>query len=268
MQAGILVIGNEILDGIVLDTNSNWLETRLNSLGLEMKRSATVRDNLAEIKEGLDFLLDRCSLVITSGGLGPTHDDMTLEAVADAFGLQLHEDEEAARIVKRQYQDLYEIGIVDKPDFTPSRKKMAMIPKGAIPLDNRVGGAPGIRLSLEEAVIFCLPGVPSELKFIFDDSLVPWIKENRDQEYEERIVEFPIRDETVFAPVITKVMKENPKVYIKSMPKTYGTSDVLRVWVSARGENRERMKQRIDRAVQEMAEESGLKPSTPDGQEN
>ncbi|TFF94068.1 competence/damage-inducible protein A [Candidatus Thorarchaeota archaeon] len=267
MRSGILVIGNEVLEGLVLDSNSNWLERRLTALGVQMHRLVTVRDELTEIEKGLRFLIDPCDVIITSGGLGPTHDDMTLKGISRTFDRELCEDFEAAKIVRRQYNDLFERGIVDTPDYTESRKKMALIPQGSVPLDNRVGGAPGIRLGLDNCTIFCLPGVPSEMKFIFDDSVVPWIEENRDEDYEERTVEFPIRDETVFAPVIAKVMKENPRVYIKSMPKSYGTSDVLRVWVSARGKNREGMRESIDRAIREMAEESGLEPSTPDGKE-
>ncbi len=259
LSAGILTIGNEVLDGLVLDTNANWVELRLAALGVNNVRLACVRDDLDEIGRGLDFLLERCNLILTSGGLGPTHDDMTLAAIARRFNLALSESPDALAIVKRQYQSLFDRGIVESPDMTDSRRKMAVLPQGAIPLDNRVGGAPGVMITIDDATIFCLPGVPSELKFIFNDSIVPWIKQNTTHAYVERIVYFPIKDETVFAPVINRVMKKHRGVYIKSMPATYGTSDVLKVWVSARGEKRDDLAGLVDAAIVSLEEESGIK---------
>ena len=107
--------------------------------------------------------------------------------------------------------------------------------------------------------IFCLPGVPSELKFIFDNSIVPWLKENVRVSYYEEIMFFELRDESVFAPFIDNVMTRHPKVYIKSMPATYGTSDVLKVWVSARGDDKEQLRALVAGAVSDLEEASGLK---------
>ena len=99
---GILAIGNEVLDGLVLDTNSNWMELQLVAQGLQMKRLVSVRDEIDEIGEALDFIMSTCDVVITSGGLGPTHDDMTLKAIAVALGLEIVQNEEALKIVERQ----------------------------------------------------------------------------------------------------------------------------------------------------------------------
>ncbi len=258
MNAGILTVGNEVLEGIVLDTNSHWLESRLRIMGVEIIRHATVRDDKSEIAQGLDFLLSCCNLVITTGGLGPTHDDKTLEAIADYFDVNTQEDAAAAEIVKRQYRELYEKGIVDSPEYTEKRAKMARIPEGSSPLDNRVGGAPGVFVKRESISLFALPGVPSEMKFIFEDSVSPWIREHLGGQLMEQVVEFPIKDETVFAPFIDAVMDTHPHIYIKSMPKTYGSSDVLRVWISARGEDKNQLARRIDEAIAELEDVSGL----------
>ena len=107
LKAGILTIGDEVLDGLVLDTNSNLMETRLASLGVEMNRLVSVRDNLSEIGSAIKFLMETCNLVITSGGLGPTHDDMTLKAIAQAFNRALGEDPKALDIVEKQYRNLH-----------------------------------------------------------------------------------------------------------------------------------------------------------------
>ena len=135
---------------------------------------------------------------------------------------------------------------------------MARIPKGAVPLDNRVGGAPGVRLEAGNSTIFSLPGIPSELQFIFKDSVVPWISKRVTQKFYEQVVEFGMHEESTFAPAIDVIMKKHPDVYVKSMPKTYGTSKSLRVWISARGENLEEITEKVRKAIQNLEEETGL----------
>ncbi|MGY5862855.1 MAG: molybdopterin-binding protein [Candidatus Thorarchaeota archaeon] len=258
LRAGILAIGDEVLDGLVLDTNSNWIETRLAPLGVEMNRLVSVRDNLTEIGRALKFLMETCNLVITSGGLGPTHDDMTLKAVAQAFNRNLVEDQKALNMVEKQYRNLHDRGIVDNSEITESRRKMARIPEGSAALNNSVGGAPGVMLEIDNITIFCLPGVPSELKMIFDGSIVPWIQKKGTTEFYERIIEFEMRDESVFSPIIDAVMKMHPGVYIKSMPRTYGTSHVLKVWVSSRGSDKDTVTKIVDDAIRSICHETGL----------
>jgi molybdenum cofactor synthesis domain-containing protein len=259
LRAGILAIGNEVIDGIVLDTNSNWMEQQLIAMGVEMRRVVTVRDEVEEIGKGLKFLCEECDVVITSGGLGPTHDDMTLHSIAIAVDVPLQEDQKAIEIVERQYRTLHEKEIVASPEMTESRLKMARIPQGSTPLDNTVGGAPGVMLEYNGTVIFCLPGVPAELKDIWDRGVKSWILEHVKGSYYERLVEFEVVDESVFAPFITKAMDKHPDVWIKSMPKRYGTTRVMRVWISSRGSDESELKQRVDATLLTLEQESGLK---------
>ena len=148
---------------------------------------------------------------------------------------------------------------MNSPEITESRRKMARIPKGSAALNNTVGGAPGVMLEIDNITIFCLPGVPSELKMIFEGSIVPWIQKKGTSEFYERIVEFEMRDESVFSPVIDIVMKKHPDVYIKSMPRTYGTSHVLKVWVSSRGSDKETVTKTVDDTIRSLCRETGLK---------
>jgi len=262
MTAGLLAIGNELLDGIVLETNCHWMEVRLVALGVNIRRLVSVRDEIDEIEKALQFTREVCDIIITSGGLGPTHDDMTLRAIAEALGREIVENKEAMEMIKRQYRILHDKGIVATPDFTRARRKMAQFPEGAIALDNRIGGAPGIRIHDGNTTIFCLPGVPAELKFIFEDSVIPWIKQNVSQRFYEEIVEFEMRDESMFAPAIDSVMKMIPSVYIKSLPKPYGTSKGMRVWISARGEDENELKKLVKKAISRLEEEAKT-PSKP-----
>lgn len=259
LRAGILAIGNEVIDGIVLDTNSNWMEQQLVAMGVEMRRLVSVRDEVEEIGEGLKFLCQDCDVVITSGGLGPTHDDMTLGSIAKVIGVPLEENEEALTIVERQYKILFDRGIVASPEMSESRLKMARIPRGSLPLDNTVGGAPGVMLEYKQTMIFCLPGVPAELKDIWENGVKAWVLENVKGSYFEKIVEFEVVDESVFAPYIQRVMDSHPEVWIKSMPKRYGTTRIMRVWVSARGDAMRDVNQKVEDAIIALERESGLK---------
>ncbi|MHA2302923.1 MAG: competence/damage-inducible protein A [Candidatus Thorarchaeota archaeon] len=265
MKAGILTIGNEVLDGLVLDTNANWMEVRLTALSAEISRLVAVRDIKEEIGSALDFLIAECELVITSGGLGPTHDDMTLESIAAHLGLRLVENEDALAIVKRQYRMLSDRGIVADSDITEPRKKMTRIPEGSTPLDNSVGGAPGVMIEINNATIFCLPGVPAELKYVFDNSVKPWVQERVSEIYIEKIVEFGFKDESVFAPYIDRAMKKKPGVYVKSMPRRYGSTDVLRVWVSARGDSKQTLEDLVKDTIELLATDSGQNPTYVEG---
>lgn len=257
LTAGFLAIGNELLDGIVLESNCHWMETRLVALGVDIRRLVSVRDEIDEIGKALQFVREVCDVIITSGGLGPTHDDMTLKAIAVALGRKTVEDKKAIEIVKRQYEILHDKGIVAAPDLTEARRKMAQLPEGAIPLNNKVGGAPGVRIHDGETTIFCLPGVPAELKFIFDESVVPWVKENVAQKFYEQLVIFDLKDESVFSPAIDSVMKKFSNVYIKSLPKPYGTSRGIRVWISARGSDDSKIQRDVKDAIVSLEKATG-----------
>jgi molybdenum cofactor synthesis domain-containing protein len=260
LKAGILIIGNEVLDGHVMDTNSNWIENRVTAQSAMIHRLVAIRDDMNEIANGLRFLIDTCDVIIASGGLGPTHDDMTLNAVASALGLPLVENQQALAMVERQYRMLHEHGIVGSPEITEPRRKMALLPEGGLPLENRVGGAPGVMIELDNQVIFCLPGVPAELKDIFSSSVEPWLEKNVTVKYVEKIVEFVWKDESEFAPHIDTVMRKHQGVYIKSMPRKYGTTDVLRVWISARGSQEASLNGLVSAAIGSLAREVGKEP--------
>ncbi len=262
MKAALLTIGNEILEGIIVNTNSAWLARRLTALGVIVDLELTIRDDLAEQKYWFNWLKkNKFDVVISTGGLGPTHDDMTLQGFAEAFGLKLEINPEAYKIVARQYRKFYEQGLLDSPKMTESRTKMARIPIGSIPLDNKVGGAPGVQMKIDNTTFFILPGVPGEMKSIFEESVVPWIKENSEGVYYQKIVEFPTIDETGFSKFEKVAMKKEPRAYIKSMPKVYGTVKTLRVWVSSRQSSLEEAKEAVERAIAALEEASNMKSS-------
>jgi len=143
----MICIGNELLIGKTLNTNANWLAERATALGITVRSITTVRDEIDEIKRAVNHALERKPrFLITTGGLGPTYDDKTLEGLAEALGLRLTVNEKALKMVREKYEAYFKEGRMDRAELTPSRIKMAKIPEGAEPLPNPVGTAPGVHL--------------------------------------------------------------------------------------------------------------------------
>jgi len=215
------VIGNEILNGAVLDTNSNWLADRLYNLGVHLRRITVVRDDLKEISSAIkDAVKRRAEWIITSGGLGPTFDDKTLQGVAIATRRSLALNKEALEMLKERYQKLKELGVVETADLTPARLKMAKLPRGAKPLRNRAGSAPGVLLRYGKSWIACLPGVPAELKDIYTNELEPLIRREA-VTVKRRRVWIIVRGvpESTLSPHIDEALARHRNVYIKSHPQ-------------------------------------------------
>ncbi len=250
---GILVVGNEILDGVILDTNTQWMINRLKPMNYTVAETITVRDDTIEIARALNRMIDDgLGLVITTGGLGPTYDDMTLKGVAEAFSLPMEVNPDALAIVKRQYKAFHEAGVVDNAVITNARRKMAVFPEGAEPLDNKAGGAPGVMLRREGALIVSLPGVPSELKWIFDTPLKPILADRAEGCYTERIINLSARDESMLAPLIDEANKLESDVYIKSMVKSMVDNEkgyIIRLWISCHGDEMEDIKTKVDKVA-------------------
>ena len=169
----LLVIGNEVLAGDVLDTNSHWLCRQLASSGARVIRISVLPDDPAAIADGLRAALSRRpALILTCGGLGPTADDLTLSAVGAALDRPLQESPVAFAMIRDFYALLFARGAVTTPAMTPARTKMAQVPLGSEPLPNAVGAAPGVLFQESETLITCLPGVPAEMKDIFAERVV------------------------------------------------------------------------------------------------
>lgn len=212
-RAWILSIGNELLIGRIVNTNASWLARMLSLLGFEVTRIITVPDKVDDISEELSRGLRRARVIVTTGGLGPTYDDRTLEAVAKALGVGLELNREALEMVREFY---HKKGL----KLTPEREKMAMLPIGAKPLPNPAGAAPGVIIEHGDTVVVSLPGVPAEMKAIFEAYVVPLL---RGLAPPRHIVECSLVIEGVpessLAPALKRLAKENPEAYIKSHPK-------------------------------------------------
>jgi nicotinamide-nucleotide amidase len=166
MNAEIIAIGSELLTPYRLDTNSLWLTDELNKIGIRVIHKAVVGDSPGEMRSSFRHALDRADLIVASGGLGPTDDDRTRETVAELLGRKLHMDEAIVREIQERFRRFART----MPEIN---KRQAMVPEGATVLPNPRGTAPALWLEADGHIIVLLPGVPHELKSIFETEVRP-----------------------------------------------------------------------------------------------
>ncbi|MGI6459808.1 MAG: CinA family nicotinamide mononucleotide deamidase-related protein [Candidatus Hydrogenedentales bacterium] len=169
MQSEIVMIGTELLLGQIVDTNATFLGQVLAENGINLYQKTTVGDNPERIKRALESALARADVVFTSGGLGPTEDDITRECIADVFGRRL---ELRAELVEQLEARFQRIG--RQP--TGNNMKQAYAPEGALALENPNGTAPGLLIEDARGIIIAMPGVPRELKPMLKDWVLPFLR--------------------------------------------------------------------------------------------
>lgn len=170
MQAEIVTIGTELLLGEIVDTNSAWIAQQLTTIGLNLYYTTTVGDNLGRITHVLREALARSDVVITTGGLGPTVDDMTREAVAAATERPLVLDEELVQEISAYFARRHYV-------MTDNNRKQACLPQGARVIHNPVGTAPAFAVEHRGHVIISLPGVPHEMRYLMENEVLPYLRE-------------------------------------------------------------------------------------------
>ena len=215
-----MAIGDELVGGFTLDTNSHWLAERLRLLGFPVKRIAAIRDRPQEIIEQIrrELVDDEVTHVFCSGGLGPTPDDRTFAALAEALGRDLVVWEETRARIERRVERMHAAGLLDSPVVTEGNLRMARIPaKPAHVFKNRRGMAPGVVYESSGKQIFVLPGVPLELKAIFTEELEPeFLSEGSAATVRE--IRFTFAVEARFYPLMKELEQSHPDVSVGSYP--------------------------------------------------
>jgi molybdenum cofactor synthesis domain-containing protein len=259
-QVEIICVGNELLIGKTLNTNATWLAKQATHLGMAVKRITVVQDIVEEISTVIKEALQRKSrFILTTGGLGPTFDDKTLEGIAKALNQKLTVNEEALRMVVEKYEAYFKKKIT-KEQLTPARVKMATLPEKATPLRNPVGTAPGVLINAGKTFLIAFPGVPPEMEAIFEGSVITLLKKEcgaiaffEKSMFAEGIVE------STLAPLIDIVMNDNHDVYIKShvftKPHVGGESGKrsIELHLSTRVEDRRTAESRLEGAAKQLA---------------
>ena len=168
-SAEIITIGTEILLGEIVDTNTRYLAQNLRGLGMDLYRTITIGDNEERIASAIRESMERADIVITTGGLGPTIDDPTREAVAKAAGVETEFREDLWQQV---------VATIARYGRTPSenQKRQAYVPKGALGIANPVGTAPCFIVETERNAVISLPGVPNEMEYVLHESIIPYLQ--------------------------------------------------------------------------------------------
>jgi len=252
MNAEIISVGTELTFGLTVDTNSAWLSRRLAEVGIVVCAHHTVPDDLAVIRDAIDQAAGRADVVLVTGGLGPTEDDLTRQALAEAMGapLVLHEAfvEHIREFFRRRGRDM------------PERNKVqAMFPAGARPIANTCGTAPGIHAELHGAAVFVMPGVPAEMKTMFERDILAVLDELRTarQQADGVILTLTLRcygtGESNIAEQIRDLMQpgRNPAV------GTTAEETIIAVRIHARGSTRQQAQRMLDETAAEIRERLG-----------
>ena len=218
--SSIVAIGDELVGGFTLDTNSHWMAERLRLLGYPVKRVTQIRDKPQEIIEQLRRELEDAEVtdVFVSGGLGPTPDDRTFAALARALGKELTIWEETRSRIERRVERMHSMGLLESPDVTEGNLRMARIPAGpAHVFKNRRGMAPGTLYEANGKRLFVLPGVPLEMKGIFTEELEPEFLAGGSAATVKEL-RFTFAVEARFYPLMRELEEQFPDVSVGSYP--------------------------------------------------
>ncbi|MGO8715443.1 MAG: competence/damage-inducible protein A [Smithella sp.] len=169
MKIGILTIGNELMNGRITDLNASFIAREINQQGWQIETIISVGDDFASIKNRLDYLLSLTDAIICTGGLGPTADDITTAAIAEAFGLPLYTDENVLNFIRDIFTKF-------NLRWVENNAKQAMFPQGAEIIPNSRGTAPGFSLLINEKPIFVIPGVPAEARMMLTLGVIPILR--------------------------------------------------------------------------------------------
>ena len=255
MYSSLVAIGDELVGGFTLDTNSQWLAERLRLLGYPLKRITVIRDREQEIIEAVrrDLADTDVTDVFCMGGLGPTPDDRTFPALAKALARELTVWEETRARIERRVRRLHDAGLIESAELTEGSLKMARIPADPVHVfRNRRGMAPGVVYEADGKRLFVLPGVPMELKSIFSEELEPEFLAGRNAAF-VREVRFTFAIEGSFYPVLNELEESHPSVSVGSYPDFETKTLVIRC-----SGNDERQVEQVAQLVRQRAHALGF----------
>lgn len=245
IEIELLTFGNEILIGEIVNTNAAWLAKELTQLGTRVMRITTGSDDYTDLENVFKESFTRePKLIISTGGLGPTWDDRTLEGLAHAVGDEIVRNEEAFGYIEKKYAEF-------NIEMSKAAEKMGMFPINGKALLNPVGTAPGCYYFYKKKIhIFVLPGVPKEMKGMFEQHIKPFIQERftENTTFYQQKFEVTNMYESKLAAVTTKLAKEYPEIYIKSHP-----NGSILMHITAYGD--EKTAKLLEEVVQKLKEE-------------
>ena len=241
MNAELLSVGTELLLGEILNTDAKYLSEELSALGINVYYQTVVGDNRERLKNALDAALLRADIVIASGGLGPTPDDLTKEVIAEAMGEELILDDASLEEIKKYYKKTKRV-------MPKSNIKQAMLPKNGIVLPNNNGTAPGCIIEKDGKIVVMLPGPPNELKPMFEESVKPYFAQKSDGAlYSETLKIFGIGESNV-AEILHDMMEKGTNPTLAPYAETAG----VRLRLAARAKSESEVKEIMKSAKQDI----------------
>ncbi len=244
-NAELLCVGTEILIGDIVNTNAAYISQKLCEMGINQYRQTAVGDNPERLADAINEALERTDILIMTGGLGPTYDDLTKEVAAKCMGRELVFDQEAYDNIKKIFNFRCRV-------MTKNNEKQAYIPTGSTVFHNDAGTAPGIAIEDFEKgkVIIMLPGVPFEMKRMFEKSVMPYLAEYNEKQFHSVNVNIFGMGESAVEDVLSDLMKNstNPTV------APYCGDGVVRLRVTARCDTKEECISLCNKAVETITE--------------
>jgi nicotinamide-nucleotide amidase len=225
----ILVIGDEVISGLIVDTNSKYLGERIYESGAGVTRITKIGDDFSIMKECVEQALQRSNWIILTGGLGITHDDITKSVLTKVFASNLHRDEKVIEMLEKTFHKR-------KRAIPESVKSQCEVPDNCQVLYNEVGTAPGFRFQRNGHVLFCLPGVPHEMKHLFERYIVPELVKHSSQTFLHRILKTTGISEADLWEKVGSIDAMQKKVTLASLPSHLGVRIRLSVGVKTEGQ--------------------------------
>ncbi len=252
MQAEIISIGTELLLGAIVDTNAAYISQRLAEIGIDLYHRVTVGDNEERIARCIEEALERADVVICSGGLGPTVDDVTRQAVARATGRELVLDEEMLGWIEERFRGWgHPMPVVSGAELSENNRRQALKPQGAVAIENPVGTAPIFVVQDRRGDVIVLPGVPHEMEHLMEHEVIPYLqaKLGRQEMIKTRVLRtVGIGESQVDSRIGDLMENANPTVGLSAHP---GQTDVRVVAKAASEEEARQLIAEMERRVRE-----------------
>ncbi len=242
MTVELISVGTEILLGNIVNTNAAYLAEKCALLGLSLYNQTVVGDNSERLFNAVKTALSRADIVILTGGLGPTEDDITKETIAAVFGRKLYMDEHSKKRIQEYFDQ------VKSRQITENNWKQAMVPEGAKVIDNHNGTAPGIILEENQKMAILLPGPPNELKPMFEESIAPLLNQMQPEGIYSRMVKICSVGESRAETMIKDMMEAQTNPTIAPYAKT----GEVHLRVTAKAKSEEEARQLMEPVVEEL----------------
>lgn len=262
----ILCVSREILEGVVVDRNAAFMATRVFDMGFRVRTVQVVDRVESEMVAAVHWALEqKPDFLITTGGMGPGHDDNSRACAAKAAGITLVESAKALEQVKNAYRRLHAQGSVGDEAIHTDRARMAMVPEGAVTYENPIGSAPVVHFQSNGTTVFLLPGVPTEMQRCFTLYVLPaMMAQGPSTLRKSRHIDYPGSDESAIARVVQDVARRHREVKVQT--RCYGPdSGPIRITLTAEHHDPLLLEEMLDRAEMDFRSRVGLEMSLKHG---